>query len=137
MWLLDTNADSIKLRQFVEPKDYAILSHRWESSDEELLFDEIVQGNFSREKRGFYKISKAIEQAREDDLDFLWIDTCCIDKRSSAELQEAINSMYAYYSQAAVCYVYLRDVHGNGRNEFSEEFFRSEWFQSKFPPSGK
>lgn len=39
-----------------------------------------------------------------------WIDTCCIDKRSSAELSEAINSMYRWYSRAEICYAYLADV---------------------------
>ncbi|TBU54288.1 hypothetical protein BD310DRAFT_82695 [Dichomitus squalens] len=39
-----------------------------------------------------------------------WVDTCCIDKTSSAELTEAINSMYRYYSLADVCYAYLHDV---------------------------
>lgn len=35
---------------------------------------------------------------------------CCIDKTNSAELSEAINSMYRWYKQAKVCYVYLADV---------------------------
>ena len=38
------------------------------------------------------------------------MDTCCIDKTSSAELSEAINSMYAWYCDLAVCYVYMSDV---------------------------
>ncbi|KAI6128730.1 hypothetical protein EDD16DRAFT_1547849 [Pisolithus croceorrhizus] len=41
---------------------------------------------------------------------WLWIDTCCIDKRSSAELSEAINSMYRWYRNSRVCYTYLHDV---------------------------
>ena len=41
---------------------------------------------------------------------WVWIDTCCIDKTSSAELWEANNSMFRYYSLARVCYGYLRDV---------------------------
>lgn len=35
---------------------------------------------------------------------------CCIDKTSTAELSEAINSMYRWYQKAQVCYVYLADV---------------------------
>lgn len=131
MWLLDTNADQPKLRQCIERKEYAILSHRWESSDEELLYDEITQGNYSRKKAGLYKVFKATEQAQKDGLDFLWIDTCCIDRKSSAELQEAINSMYTYYSRASVCYVYLRDVHATEDGSFNASFLASEWFQSK------
>ena len=46
----------------------------------------------------------------KDGLSHAWIDTCCIDKSSSAELSEAINSMYTWYEVAQVCYAYLEDV---------------------------
>lgn len=51
-----------------------------------------------------------IEIADQADFKYIWIDTCCIDKTSSAELSEAINSMYAWYENAVVCYAYLEDV---------------------------
>lgn len=41
---------------------------------------------------------------------WVWVDTCCIDKTSSAELSEAINSMFSWYKWATVCYAYLSDV---------------------------
>ncbi|KAI6022259.1 hypothetical protein BKA83DRAFT_53929, partial [Pisolithus microcarpus] len=53
---------------------------------------------------------KTCEQARKDGYEWLWIDTRCIDKRSSAELSEAINSMYRWYQDAKVCYTYLNNV---------------------------
>ena len=64
------------------------------------------------------------------------IDTCCIDKKSSAELSEAINSMFQWYKNSKKCYVFLPDVHPTGkfngektRAEFSvEEFESSQWF---------
>lgn len=40
---------------------------------------------------------------------WIWIDTCCIDKNSSAELSEAINSMYRWYENATVCYAHIED----------------------------
>ena len=46
----------------------------------------------------------------EDGYSWVWVDTCCIDKSSSAELSEAINSMYLWYQDSAVCYAYLADV---------------------------
>ena len=61
-------------------------------------------------KPGYDKISFCGEQARRDDLQYFWIDSCCIDKSSSIELQEAINSMFGWYRNAAKCYVYLADV---------------------------
>ncbi|CAG8971564.1 hypothetical protein HYALB_00009213 [Hymenoscyphus albidus] len=91
---------------------YAILSHTWEK--EELDCHEILNINGSHEhakkKTGFRKITNCCKQAAEDGFEYVWIDTCCIDKTSSAELSEAINSMYVWYSNAAICYAYLVDV---------------------------
>ena len=65
------------------------------------------------------KIRNFLFQARKDGFEWAWADTCCIDKSSSAELTEAINSMFLYYSLSTVCYVYLSDVHsGRGNNGF-------------------
>ncbi|KAI0644529.1 heterokaryon incompatibility protein-domain-containing protein [Trametes meyenii] len=51
--------------------------------------------------------------AREQGYDWAWVDSCCIDKSSSAELSEAVNSMYEWYERAAICYAYLADVGGD------------------------
>ena len=59
---------------------------------------------------GYSKIVNAAEQAQGQGCHYLWVDTCCIDKTSSAELQEAINSMYRWYRDAEVCIVYLGDI---------------------------
>ena len=64
-------------------------------------------------KPGYDKIRLCGEQAIRDDLIYFWVDTCCIDKSSSAELQEAINSMFEWYRKSTVCYVYLFDVADN------------------------
>lgn len=61
-------------------------------------------------KEGYQKILKTCHQAVADGLKYAWVDTCCIDKRSSSELSEAINSMYRYYSNAHVCYAFLSDL---------------------------
>lgn len=59
-----------------------------------------------------------------------WIDNCCIDKKNSVELAEAINSMFRWYNDAGVCYVYLDDVKAVGNNEESyiASFNASRWF---------
>ncbi|KAI6141590.1 heterokaryon incompatibility protein-domain-containing protein [Pisolithus tinctorius] len=94
---------------------YAIVSHRWGS---EIRYEEMV-GLTKMEKHeweeirqcdGFRKIIKGCEQAMRDGYEWLWIDTCCLDKRSSSELSEAMNSMYRWYRNAQVCYAYLHDV---------------------------
>ncbi|KXS93802.1 hypothetical protein AC578_9467 [Pseudocercospora eumusae] len=120
MWLLD-----VKSRNLIEFEDepkiygrYAILSHVWE--DEEVTFQEIRNGS-AISKRGYAKIDSACKQALAEKLDYCWIDTCCIDKTSSAELSQAINSMYRWYYEAKVCYAYLYDVP-------DINFASSKWF---------
>jgi len=63
-----------------------------------------------RRRDGYRKILQSCEQAQKDGYEWLWVDTCCIDKRSSAELSEAINSMYRWYENAKVCYAYLQGI---------------------------
>ena len=86
---------------------YAILSHRW--GEQEVLYKEFKKGKAS-EGPGLNKVREFCALAAQDGFGWIWIDTCCIDKRSSAELSEAINSMYRWYNRSAVCYVYLGDV---------------------------
>lgn len=88
-------------------RPYAILSHVWQ--EDELVFADLQRGSLRADCE---KITGAQRQARADGLSYLWIDTLCIDKSSSSELGEAINSMYKWYQQAAVCYVYLADLDG-------------------------
>lgn len=89
------------------PPPYAILSHTWEN--EEILFADVERGD-PRSKAGYAKVKGAIRQALRDGYAYLWDDTCCIAKSSSAELSEAINSMYRWYQGASRCYGYLSDV---------------------------
>jgi hypothetical protein len=89
-------------------RPYAILSHVWE--DEEVTYADLVEHEHTDLDLDSSKIRGAQKQAAEDNLKYLWIDTCCIDKSSSAELGEAINSMYRWYQEAQVCYVYLADL---------------------------
>jgi heterokaryon incompatibility protein (HET) len=88
---------------------YAILSHTWGIHTEEVSFKDMMDGT-GKTKPGYDKICFCREQARRDGLQYFWIDTCCIDKSSSTELQEAINAMFCWYRDAAKCYVYLADV---------------------------
>lgn len=106
---------------------YAILSHTWGEDDEEFNFNDVMNGT-GREKPGFRKVQFCGEQAAKDKLEYFWVDTCCIDKSSSTELQEAINSMFQWYSKAEKCYVYLADVSCNGLSNVDECFRKSRWF---------
>jgi hypothetical protein len=88
---------------------YAILSHTWGADTEEATFDDLINGT-GKDKPGYEKIQFCGEQARQDDLQYLWIDTCCINKANKAELSQAINSMFRWYRNATRCYVFLLDV---------------------------
>lgn len=104
---------------------YAILSHTW--GGEEVTFQE-MQGDRTliNHKSGFSKIRNICKQAQRDGYHYVWIDTCCIDKTSSTELAEAINSMYQWYKESALCYAYLADV--SDGPDFVSQFKRSRWF---------
>jgi hypothetical protein len=88
---------------------YAILSHTW--GDQELSLQEWIHPSRSTiEKQGYNKILSACAVALASGFTHVWIDTTCIDKTSSAELSEAINSMFSWYRDAEICYAYLADV---------------------------
>lgn len=121
------NTTSLQLSEFFgdQVPQYAILSHTW--GNEEVSFQS-VQDPACKALKGFGKITACCTQARQDELDWVWIDTCCIDKSSSAELSEAINSMYRWYVNAAVCYVYLFDVPRLDPFLDESKFGAARWF---------
>ena len=123
MWLI--NCRTLALEEFVNHKEvrYAILSHTWENG-EEVQYDEI-NNRGAREKRGWQKITKTCQLALDDGCDFAWVDTCCIDKKSSAELTEAINSMFPWYTGSEICYTYLADYDASDPDA---EMSQSRWF---------
>lgn len=117
MRLIDTT--TFELQDGFQPRfkqeGYAILSHRWDGH--EITFNEIQQ--YTQELRTatrplrtpqLEKIRGACDQARLDGIKWMWIDTCCINKNSSTEESESINSMFNWYREAKVCYTYLSDV---------------------------
>lgn len=114
---------------------YAILSHTWGADTEEVSFRDLMDGT-EKSKPGYNKIHFCGEQARRDDLQYFWVDTCCIDKSNYTELSEAINSMFRWYGNAAKCYVYLEDISkpALGANDMSSQlswepaFRKSRWF---------
>ncbi|PSN70767.1 HET-domain-containing protein [Corynespora cassiicola Philippines] len=113
---------------FGDIPDYVILSHRWR--DGEVTFDDIHQPH-APIMQGYQKVRNACIQAARDGFEYIWIDTCCIDKRSSTELSEAINSMWKWYWKASICYAYLDDVPGIDSADKSYQlhsFKESTWF---------
>ncbi|WAO95908.1 Hypothetical protein NCS54_01355600 [Fusarium falciforme] len=129
---LDGDADQIKIRlqrdTFVS--DYAILSHRWGKPEDEVSYEDMLVGGYEH-KQGYAKLVGCCKQARGDGLHHVWVDTCCINKSSSAELSESITSMFAYYERAKVCYAFLDDVSfepGYATGRPPKLFAQSAWF---------
>jgi hypothetical protein len=119
------NVSSFRLEEFVgsDIPPYAILSHCW--GDDEISFQD-MQSRLVRFKKGFAKISGTCRLAQSHKIQYVWIDTCCINKTSSAELSEAINSMFEWYRSARVCYAFLSDL--DHYTETEAGFRQSRWF---------
>ncbi|KAI3329259.1 vegetative incompatibility protein HET-E-1 [Xylariaceae sp. AK1471] len=114
---------------------YVILSHTWGHDNQEVTFKDISDGT-GQHKEGYQKIEFCLSQAASDGLQYVWVDTCCIDKSNNTELSEAINSMFRWYKNAVKCYVYLSDVSKNNvthieeplQSTWEKEFRESRWF---------
>jgi hypothetical protein len=125
------NTTTLKLEEFMGVKipEYAILSHTWE--DGEVTLHDFAKPELAAQKKGFAKIERSCRLARETGIRYAWVDTCCIDKTSSAELTEAINSMFLWYQASKVCYTYLPDLAPEDPVDTAEptgQFARCRWF---------
>ncbi|KAF4500194.1 Vegetative incompatibility HET-E-1 [Fusarium agapanthi] len=127
------NVETLELESFTGEHGgsiptYAILSHVWTS--EEVSLQQISGlSPLPEESKGYRKIVDFCAKAKAEGFEYGWIDTCCIDKTSSAELSEAINSMFQWYRKSAACYVYMNDVSSAKNPRLSNSRFRkSRWF---------
>jgi hypothetical protein len=107
---------------------YAILSHTWGADHEELTLRDLISG-LGTDRDGYRKLLFCGKQAAKDGLKFFWVDTVCIDKTSSAELQEALNSMFRWYQTADKCYAYLSDVSIRDVKDDLQSVHNSRWFK--------
>lgn len=134
MRLLSLQDDKLSLTKFdKQTPQYAILSHTWGAAEDEVKFEDLSQDK-AKNKKGYEKIKFCAKQAASHNLKFFWIDTCCINKADVQEFQSAINSMYRWYQNAKVCFVYMADVVRERTDETSQEstwkkcFRQSRWF---------
>ncbi|EMT72167.1 Vegetative incompatibility protein HET-E-1 [Fusarium odoratissimum] len=132
MRLVNTQTIQLEFLNDDNVPDYAILSHTWEQ--EEVLFHDMGRDS-AKLKKGYAKLESCCHVARENGFGYIWDDTCCIDKTSSAELSEAINSMYRYYQEASICYVYLADISAASEISNSRWFTRGWTLQELIAPS--
>jgi Heterokaryon incompatibility protein (HET) len=131
-----TSHGELRLTEFVGDSipPYAILSHTWAEDGNEITFDDLGT-DIDKNTAAYKKLKFCGDQAVNDGLRYFWVDTCCINKLNPIELQQAINSMFRWYRDAAKCYVYLSDVsiYESGNNQTSQlswelAFRTSRWF---------
>jgi hypothetical protein len=130
----ESDAGNFEVQDFSDDDipPYVILSHTWDK--EEVTFQD-MQGTRAANKKGYEKIRICCSVAKANRFKRVWIDTCCIDKTSSVELSEAINSMYRWYQEAKVCYAYLSDVQSKSEISNSRWFTRGWTLQELIAPS--
>ena len=135
MWLLSTNRAELHYFSSADAvlDGYAILSHTWQGQEQSYreVLDIGARCNADgTNPRDFVcaKIHRSCVLAESHGFLWLWVDSCCIEKNSSTELSEAINSMFRWYAQAEVCYAYLADVPSGHDLSANDSAFRtSRW----------
>ncbi|KAK3631054.1 hypothetical protein LTR56_017078 [Elasticomyces elasticus] len=108
------NTTTLEFEEFIDTKQvkYSILSHCWsqDRSQPEVTHKAFLAKSYNEDGAGYQKILRCCELSVKQGYEYAWIDTCCVDKTSSAELSETINSMFAWYRDSAECYVFMDDL---------------------------
>ena len=124
------NVHTLDISEFFDDDipEYSILSHTW--GPEEGTFQQWTThpSPASSPNRGFKKIISACKLSREDRIDYIWVDTVCINKVNNVELDEALNSMWAWYRDAKVCYACLEDFEYVPSKSLFSGLAASRWF---------
>ncbi|THV01249.1 HET-domain-containing protein [Dendrothele bispora CBS 962.96] len=138
------NTYSLKLKDFedgVSIPHYAILSHTWGAEEigyhdfDQLFFEDsenwsvFVEGvemyeqhQGTKAKPAYHKIVEACIKALSDGVEYLWVDTCCIDQEDQTDVHRNVKNMYSYYRNSRICYAYLVDM------GHQSSFGQSRWF---------
>ena len=124
------HAEFLYFKEFFDDEipPYAILSHRWEGKEVGFHDFEAAKERDGPEFSKIKNFCSFVSRQRSRMVDWVWIDTCCIDKKSSAELSEAINSMFQWYKKAWICYAYLSSVDAGPWSVQEQRFRQSPWF---------
>jgi len=108
-------------------QSYAILSHRW-IEGQEVSYKELRDNQaIAKAKSGYWKIQRACFIALCHNVNYLWVDTCCINQEDPSDVAQNINSMYEYYRNSRVCLTYLFDVRDTQKSIAYSEWFKRGW----------
>ncbi|CZT16853.1 uncharacterized protein RCC_02688 [Ramularia collo-cygni] len=122
------NVGDLRFKVFNRPQDrpkYVIASHRW--CDDEASFQDLRIKN-NCDTQGYKKVEAFAKYVQDNvpSVEWLWIDTVCINQNSMPELGEAINLMFDYYKDASLCIAWLADV-GSVKDLETSEWFTRGW----------
>jgi hypothetical protein len=127
MRLINTTTQTLAEFESADTPPYAILSHTWTNG--EITYQDLAHERNAGKEAGYAKLDNGCKVAAAAGFDYLWLDTCCIDKTNNVELSEAINSMFQWYKNAGICFAYLADVPANADSPAADSpFSRSKWF---------
>ncbi|KAH6848199.1 heterokaryon incompatibility protein-domain-containing protein [Chaetomium sp. MPI-CAGE-AT-0009] len=126
MYLINCKDYTLEFHHGPSGVKYLILSHTW--GDGEVTFKDMANLEDAKTKTGFRKIKGICTEALQVGVPYAWVDTCCIDKSSSAELSESINSMYHWYQCADRCIAYLDDLEAGNEGAAEHQLRRCRWF---------
>lgn len=131
-------AEQIALEKLISKYSrYAILSHTWlRGSAREVTYGDWIRGEIDAQQPGYRKLVNFCRTAWTDyGVAFGWMDTICINKDSSAELDESIRSMYKWYEGAHPCITYLAET-VNLSDMHNDSWFTRGWtLQELLAPS--
>ncbi|KAF8550012.1 TPR-like protein [Imleria badia] len=107
-----TKIDPAQIRQSVAKYfKWVMFSHTWEGREPTFKDVNLVHSVWELDASPLNeKLRQFCRTARDDGYRWAWSDTCCIDKETSAILNQSLVSMYSWYEKAAETLVYLADV---------------------------
>lgn len=123
------NVRTLEIESFSDPNQsippYAIASHRWGREEATLKDVKKRRGSYLA---GWYKVETFARYVRKNvhGVKWLWIDTCCVNRESSQEVNEAVNLSFRWYANAEVCLAWLEDVDDA---DDAEDVPQSGWFR--------
>lgn len=129
LWLIE------KMNEYDARSDSHSLDNKKTNSDQpdcpliDTLFELVTQRRIASRPvdSGFRKLVHfCYHSLHEHKCEFAWMDTCCIDKSSSAELDESIRSMFNWYKTSAICIIYLGSTRCEGGK--IDAIVKDPWF---------
>ncbi|KAK4958132.1 hypothetical protein LTR10_004557 [Elasticomyces elasticus] len=147
------NTTTLEFEEFFDTQQvkYSILSHCWSQDPRkpEVSHQAYLSKTYNKSGAGYQKIIRCCKLSRERGLGYTWVDTCCVDKTSSTELSETINSsasvldvagvwltqftVFRWYRESAECYVFMDDLGFETLPKVAELTAEGRWMQDLEP----